>query len=107
MRSALFLGVVLLLSACAYNPFDPHSLRKLPPRTVDARLHLSVQDEDQIFRLVQKASNQPISSVEPGRQKGIVVVRCGEDRPFPSGDGFELQKAGERWRIVSTLLWAR
>src|SRR5689334_12793836 len=67
MSRATSVGVALLLSACAYNPFDPHSLRKFPPRTVDERLHLSAHDEDQSSALFKK---RVISQSFPSNQGG-------------------------------------
>jgi hypothetical protein len=108
------LAIALLLLSCADNPFDPHSLRRFPPTArVDVRLHLSREDENQIFRLVYKRSSQRISSVSPGLKKGTVEVSCGyddvfdEDKPRLTGDSFELEKVGPTWRIISKGWWMR
>jgi hypothetical protein len=95
------LGIELLLVSCAENPFDPHSLRGFQPNArVDERLHLSRDDENQIFRLIYKHSSQRISSVSPGLKNGTVEVWCGYDdvfdehKPRLTGDSFELEKVG-------------
>jgi hypothetical protein len=113
MRAAA-LTLALLLTSCADNPFDPHSLRRFPPTArVDERLHLSRDDENQIFRLVYKHSSQHISSVSADVPKGTVTVWCGyddvfdEDKPRLTGDSFELKRVGPTWRIISKGEWMR
>ena len=112
MSRILLVAATIWLAACADNPFDPHSLRKLPPGTVDERLHLSADDENQIFRLVYKASSQRISFVAPRATKDTVEVTCGyndilNDRPRLTGDAFTLQKVGSKWIIVHKGWWMR
>jgi hypothetical protein len=112
MSRILLVAATIRLAACADNPFDPHSLCKLPPGTVDQRLHLSADDANQIFRLVYKASSQRISFVAPRGTKDTVEVTCGyndilNDLPRLTGDAFTLQKVGSKWIIVHKGWWMR
>jgi hypothetical protein len=112
VRRLLLIGTTILVSACAgFNPFDPHSLWKLPPGTIDERLHLIPQDENQIYRLVDKASSQRITYVFP-EEKNVIGVNCGEndivyDAPRLTGDYFELERTGTTWRIVYKGWWMK
>ncbi|MEY2487367.1 MAG: hypothetical protein QOH39_3015 [Verrucomicrobiota bacterium] len=105
--------VAFIFAACSENPLDPHSLRRFPTANVDERLHLSRDDENQIYRLVYRQSSYRISRVSLDGQKGTVTVSCGGDDVFDgdiprlTGDYFELEKVGPRWRIIGKGWWMR
>jgi hypothetical protein len=109
----VLLVLLIVVTGCAWNPFDPRGLRKFPrTTTVDEELHLSPQDCDQIFRLVYKQSSQRISSVIRGPRKNTVQVWCGYDDlvsevPRLTGDAFTLEKTDATWRIISKDEWMR
>ena len=113
MKVAGAVVCMALFSGCAGNPFDPNTLLRFPPGTVvDERVHLSRDDENQIYRLVYKAASQRIDTVLSGTAKNEVEVICGyndivNDVPRLTGDSLTLRRIGAKWTIVEKSMWMR
>jgi hypothetical protein len=106
---ALLITSTLLVASCAENPLNPNGLRKLPKSAVDEKLHLSPDDENQIYRLAYKHSFQRISYVSAGHRPNTVELTCGYDDTVYrlTGDTVELEKVGSRWKFIGKGWWVR
>jgi hypothetical protein len=108
----LLVRLTVALAACAFGECDAAALHNVPPNAyVDHRVHLSVQDRDQVVQLIATRTSQHISSVWWGGGSAKIFVMCGYNdlvagkHPM-KGDAFFLQRTSSGWKITGQPNWS-